>query len=834
MAYRGDAPGRAGAVRRSPLVAAARCCAARRRLRHGAGARTTRSSTCAPAAAPAGNTFEALWAAYRRATGRATRSGAARRCAEIRRLRIERNIREPGADRRWRWWRRASTALAQGERDARRGGLPRAPSRSTRTCRTPTSGSRCADVEEGPARHLARRATSTLRRRSRPAAAPRVAGHYLLALLLPVAAAGAAGDRRAVVALALLLRHGALLLHDLEEALGPARSAPSRVGVFVVLLLLPLVLVPGLRLAAALVAGRCCSSTWAASRRRWSALAAAGGARRRPGGRRARGRGARAQQNPLFRAAVQAVEGGPDARASARAASARSTRSRTTATSSTCSARQYRRRGATTTRPRSTASSCATTPNDRIALNNLANLEFARGEFPAAIARYKQGIELGADARVQAATFYYNLSLAHLQRFEYQPAQEARSQADRLAGGLIARLRRPLEVRQGRLRGGGPGLRPRTGLGEVRGRRARASAGKNVAGRRPAPPARGSARPRLPEPLLGASPVVRGWSRPGSVRWRGASACSRMRCLKCGTPFCRRCHLGAAAAGLCTQCYHLFVVRDGVSGPAREPEAARGAEGGRAARAHLPRPLAAARPGAGHVYAQQDAARRAAFACVWSLVLALALLAGRRASRDGGLVGAARAAGAWAWRRRAARRLRRRRTGRGPTSRSLMPARRGSRRGAGRALKPDGSRRDDQGLRPPGHLPADRAAAEDRPAHAEEREGRGHRHLRERHGGDGRLLRQAARGPPRQRARQAGQARARSASTRRCRRRRPRCSGSGTSWSPATTSPSKDLQGRARRSRSRRSCSRSSAGATASTTSSPATPSTTTATTSSR
>jgi hypothetical protein len=34
------------------------------------------------------------------------------------------------------------------------------------------------------------------------------------------------------------------------------------------------------------------------------------------------------------------------------------------------------------------------------------------------------------------ATFYYNLSLAHLQRFEYQPAQEARSQADRLAAGL--------------------------------------------------------------------------------------------------------------------------------------------------------------------------------------------------------------------------------------------------------------------------------------------------------------------------------------------------------------------------------------------------------------
>ena len=50
--------------------------------------------------------------------------------------------------------------------------------------------------------------------------------------------------------------------------------------------------------------------------------------------------------------------------------------------------------------------------------------------------------------------------------------------------------------------------------------------------------------------------------------WRGRKTFT-MRCLKCGTPFCRRCHLGAAVAGLCSQCYHLFVVRDGVSGPAR-------------------------------------------------------------------------------------------------------------------------------------------------------------------------------------------------------------------------------------------------------------------------
>src|SRR4029078_228033 len=75
-------------------------------------------------------------------------------------------------------------------------------------------------------------------------------------------------------------------------------------------------------------------------------------------------------------------------------------------------------------------------PDDPVALNNLANLEFARGEFAAAIARYKQGTESSSPAAF-TGTFYYNLSLAHLQRFESQPAQEARAQAERLASGLV-------------------------------------------------------------------------------------------------------------------------------------------------------------------------------------------------------------------------------------------------------------------------------------------------------------------------------------------------------------------------------------------------------------
>ena len=77
-----------------------------------------------------------------------------------------------------------------------------------------------------------------------------------------------------------------------------------------------------------------------------------------------------------------------------------------------------------------------------LALNNLANVEFARGEFQAALARYKSGTELPDIPADVQATFFYNQSLAHLQRFEYQPATEARTQAERRAGGLIDRYDR--------------------------------------------------------------------------------------------------------------------------------------------------------------------------------------------------------------------------------------------------------------------------------------------------------------------------------------------------------------------------------------------------------
>jgi hypothetical protein len=112
----------------------------------------------------------------------------------------------------------------------------------------------------------------------------------------------------------------------------------------------------------------------------------------------------------------------------------------------------------------------------------------------------------------------------------------------------------------------------------------------------------------------------------GLSRWRGPKMFT-MRCLKCGTPFCKHCHLGAAGTGLCTQCHHLFVVRDGVSGPARNQKLLE-VQREDQRRERVFRVLSLASPGSGHVYAQKTV-MGVALSLAWYLVLSAVLLAGR-------------------------------------------------------------------------------------------------------------------------------------------------------------------------------------------------------------
>src|SRR5204863_8023837 len=109
-------------------------------------------------------------------------------------------------------------------------------------------------------------------------------------------------------------------------------------------------------------------------------------------------------------------------------------------------------------------------------------------------------------------------------------------------------------------------------------------------------------------------------------KWRGSKAFT-MSCLKCGTPFCRRCHLGQVAGGLCTQCHHLFVVRDGVSGPARNRKLLE-VQKEEARRDRVFRVLSLLVPGAGHLYAQRPASG-ILLVFVWAATLVAGLLTGR-------------------------------------------------------------------------------------------------------------------------------------------------------------------------------------------------------------
>jgi len=122
-----------------------------------------------------------------------------------------------------------------------------------------------------------------------------------------------------------------------------------------------------------------------------------------------------------------------------------------------------------------------------------------------------------------------------------------------------------------------------------------------------------------------AAAIVFGLAVLALSRWRGPRAFT-MRCIKCGTPFCRHCHIGPATSGLCTQCHHLFVVRDGVSGPARNQKLLEVQKEDKR-REMVFRVLSLIAPGAGHVYARRVPAGLG-FLFGWAALLSLAVVAG--------------------------------------------------------------------------------------------------------------------------------------------------------------------------------------------------------------
>jgi tetratricopeptide (TPR) repeat protein len=562
---------------------------------------------------PAGNSFEALWGVYAKAEQRGDQD--ARRVAhqEIRKYRVERNIRslEPIALARvGQGLRRLDTGELDGAEEDFRAAIaldPHLPDAYLALAQR--------EAKRGPLGFLPAIGDTVAGLTAR---LPTILGwHRLMALLLPVVLLSLLVTL-GVASLALVLRHGALLRHDLEEFFGPDRNPLVTMVTFAALLLLPALTFQGYGwlpfwwLAVLFL-------YFSITERVLVVVALLLGLAVGPVVRGLESR-LMAAQNPLFVAGAQALEGSSDARSILLLERARE-RYADDRDLAYLLAAHYRKAGRYEDAANVYGELLRSQPSDPIALNNVANLSFAAGEFPAAIPRYQQGIAAAPTPAV-AATLYYNMSLAYLQKFDPQPANEARSQALRLDPGLIQRYD---DTWKYEIKNENAVVDLNLSAEELWAKFQRLRDGvarQNVLGKGGADALSWSGGTNRFLGFLGVFVlvVIAMW------RWRGARMFT-MRCVKCGTPFCRRCHLGAAWEGLCTQCHHLFVVRDGVSGPARNQkllEVQREDE----KRERIFRALSLVFPGAGHVYAHRTLSGLL-FILVWSAVLSLALLGGR-------------------------------------------------------------------------------------------------------------------------------------------------------------------------------------------------------------
>ena len=298
-------------------------------------------------------------------------------------------------------------------------------------------------------------------------------------------------------AVALVVRHGGLLRHDLEEWLGPAQDRSASLALFLLVLLLPVAtfqgwgwlplwwlalvfayldlrekVLVGVLLAAMIAVGPAVASLELRLR---------------------------TARNPLFHAALAAVESAPDRAAIARLeAAARSDPEDRDLAYLLGAARK--RAGRYEEAAEGYRQMLAADPRDAVARNNLANIEFLRGSYDAARASVPGGHGAGGAARDRGHLVLQPVARvpAEVRVPGLQRGQAERGPARSRPGGRL----RPVEVRLTRLRGRGPRPDARAGSGQVRGRPVGGRGAEHPRGARGARAGR-AARALLREPLRG-------------------------------------------------------------------------------------------------------------------------------------------------------------------------------------------------------------------------------------------------------------------------------------------------------------------------------------------
>jgi len=183
---------------------------------------------------------------------------------------------------------------------------------------------------------------------------------------------------------------------------------------------------------------------------------------------------------------------------------------------------------------------------------NVGNIFYATGQQAVAINHYNQALEIEPDMFLA----HFNMHLAQSEDFRFGPAEESLQRARAVDGDRVAEL----------LAADNVGDRPAAQNETLRMASVWESA---VSGGTPTLSAKhgGAATFLQPRYLFNVFSAIclaalAGCAVIGHMA-RGSDPARR--CIRCGRPFCRRCKSAREGQEYCSQCLHLFVLRDGLA-----------------------------------------------------------------------------------------------------------------------------------------------------------------------------------------------------------------------------------------------------------------------------